>query len=89
MTQNFSTIHDRLESGEAFQFRSGEVVTAIDPLGDGEWSVRLGGERIGRITRERRDRATYYVGWVEEEPETVNWVSDEIDVLVSRMITLR
>lgn len=89
MTQSFSSVHDRLESGQAFDFNMGDGVARIDPDGEGEWTVRFEGQRIGRIQRERRDRAIFYLGYIEDEPGTVNWVSDEIDVLVSRMITLR
>jgi len=89
MTQNFSTVHELLESGVAFDFRTHDLMTRLTPTEDGQWSVTEGGERIGRIERKKVDRATYYVGYVEDEPDRVNWVSDEIEVLVGRMLTLR
>lgn len=89
MTHNFASIHDLMEAREPFDFTSGQAVLSLEPTATDEWVVKDRGERIGRIRREVRDRATYYVGYIEDEPDTVNWLSDEIDVLVSRMITLR
>lgn len=89
MTHSFPTVHDLLESGAAFDYVAHDLTTRVEPVGNDEWSVRESGERIGLLARKRVDRATYYIGYIEDEPGVVNWVSDDIGVLISRMLTLR
>jgi hypothetical protein len=52
------------------------------------WLVYLDEKLIGLFIRRRQDRATYFESEVASEPGTTDWVSDDVTVLISRMITL-
>lgn len=84
-------IYELLDSNEDFDLVvSGRTVT-VRRTSPEDWIVYLHPDLsyIGRFLVEYRDRATYYVAEVAGEPGTVNWVSDDITVLISRMLTLR
>lgn len=52
-----------------------------------EWTLSLGGEgRIGRVRRRQEDRAVYFVGYTELDADSVDWVSDDIDRVLDRLV---
>lgn len=55
----------------------------------GEWKVLLSPEgQVGRVSRRTEGKAVYFVGYLQEDPEEVNWVSDDIDRVLERIVML-
>lgn len=53
----------------------------------GEWTLTLGGEgRVGRVFRRQEGRAVYFVGFTEADSATAEWISDDVDRVLDRLV---
>lgn len=84
-------IYELLDGNDDFHLTVGGVEVTVRRTAPREWMVYQHPDLkyIGRFTREDRDRATFYVSEIASEPGSVEWVSDDVTTLISRMLTLR
>lgn len=84
----YSDLLQLLAGNDDFELTVGGRTVVVRPDSLESWLVYLDEDLIGSFVRREKDRATYYESSIASEPQTVNWVSDDIEVLISRMITL-
>ena len=81
----FYEVAGLLEVG-AFLLPIRGTTVAVRRVEPDRWNVHFEGDLIGSFRRLRRDRATWYEGEVASEPCVLDWVSDEVPMLVARML---
>jgi len=82
-------IYQRLGGVDTFEVTVGGSIAVLRATAPDEWNVYVSEDLVGSFVRKMRGRATYFESEIASEPGTINWVSDDIGVLISRMITLR
>lgn len=82
----FHEVAGLLDGTAEFQLPVRGTAAVVRQNGADTWVVLFEGEVIGSFRRLRRDRATWYEGEIASEPGVLDWVSDEVPTLVSRML---
>ncbi|WP_426621974.1 hypothetical protein [Microbacterium sp. As-52] len=85
----YNDIDENLDGVTDFELPVRGVTTVVRRNSPESWLVYLDEKLIGSFSRQVKGRATYYESEVASEPNHTNWVSDDVTVLVSRMIDLR
>ncbi len=82
-------IYTKLQLNDEFQLKNGDHVVVVRKEEPNGWGVFLDSKRIGFFRQQVNDRATYFESEIASEPGVTNWVSDELDTVIGRMLTLR
>lgn len=86
---SYHDINQLLDGNDDFELPVRGLIVVVRRDAPESWLVYLNEKLIGSFARYTRDRATYYESQIASEPGTVNWVSDDVTTLISRMIDLR
>lgn len=82
----FHEVAGLLDGASEFQLPVRGTTAVVRQNGTDAWVVLFEGEIIGSFRRLRHDRATWYEGEVASELGVLDWASDELPTLVSRML---
>lgn len=86
---SYSDIVELLATSDTFTLTVAGKEITVRKSDEDSWGVFFEGERIGSFQQRTKNRATFYESEIASEPGVTNWVSDDVDVLISRMLTLR
>ncbi|UIN30928.1 hypothetical protein [Microbacterium binotii] len=85
--QFFHSIELSDESPRRCRVDIGEREIVASVVRPGEWTLNAKDrERVGRVLRRQEGRATYFVGFAASDPEIVEFVSDDVDRVVERLV---
>ncbi|MFF2271597.1 hypothetical protein ACFVTX_04970 [Agromyces sp. NPDC058136] len=85
---SYADIYELLGGVEDFELRVNNRTVVVRRVAPEQWLVYLDEDLIGSFVQRNQDRATFFESEIASEPGTVNWVSDDVTGLISRMITL-